>query len=100
MIVTLIPAPGVKRPARPADDADVGDWLRRILYPLVGPVIVVALWAHAHSLRQQQRVDALSLPPLPTPNPSQPSDTPTDEGGEDGNTESTADEGWFVTATE
>ena len=52
----------------------MGDWLRRIIYPLFLPAIVVAVWAHAWSVKLDKGVGRIpasepraTLRALPSP---------------------------------
>jgi hypothetical protein len=41
----------------------MGDRVRRILYPLVLPFIVVAVWTYASMMKAHAGLDAMSQPP-------------------------------------
>ena len=63
--MTNVPDPeAVKRPAAATDPPGMGDWVRRLCYPLVLPAIVAAVWAHAWAAK----VEAPAAP-LPAPGP-------------------------------
>ena len=41
----------------------MGDWVRRICYPLILPAIVLAVWAHAWSAKMESGHVRIPAPP-------------------------------------
>ena len=98
--MTTVPEPAaIKRAAGRTDAQRMGDWLRRICYPLLLPAIVLAVWANAWSAKME--AGRVSLPPdlgptaqaTPLPPPQWSPGYRLSTGDEDDGLASAADDG-------